>query len=87
MKDWGEVLKATEALRKSKEPVPAPPKPTQEQLLSEILTELKKQNEEKVVVEKVEEVKSEAEENVSEKETKKSAPKAKKPRKSKKEEA
>lgn len=56
MKDWGEVLKATEALRKSKEPVPAPPKPTQEQLLTEILTELKKQNEERVVVEeKVEE--------------------------------
>ena len=53
MKDWSEVLKATEALRKSKEPVPAPPKPTQEQLLTDILTELKKQNEEKAKVEDV----------------------------------
>ncbi len=45
MKDWGEVLKATAALRESKKPVPAPPKPTQEQLLTDILAELKKQNE------------------------------------------
>lgn len=62
MKDWGEVLKATEALRESKKPAPVPPKPTQEQLLTDILAELKKQNEEKtaqlqeVVVEKKEEV-------------------------------
>ena len=76
MKDWGEVLKATEALRKSKEPVPAPPKPTQEQLLTEILAELKKQNEEKVVASEKVEVK---EETVEEK--------PKKSRKKKKEEA
>lgn len=72
MKDWSEVLKATEALRKSKEPVPAPPKPTQEQLLTDILAELKKQNEEKVVVEekleeKLEETVEVKEETVEEK--------------------
>ena len=45
MKDWDEVVKATAALRESKKPVPPAPKPTQEQLLTDILTELKKQNE------------------------------------------
>ena len=47
MKNRKEVLKATKELReKNKTPEPAP-KPTQEELLENILTELKKQNEPK----------------------------------------
>ncbi len=58
MKDHKEVLKATQELReKNKTPEPAP-KPTQEELLSEILVELKKQNEPKKSA-KVKEVKAE----------------------------
>ena len=45
MKDNKEVVKATAELRKENAPVPATPKPTQEELLTEILAELKKQNE------------------------------------------
>lgn len=89
MKDWSEVLKATAALRESKKPVPAPPKPTQEQLLTEILAELKKQNEAKQAVEPAP-VEAAAEEKVEEK-TEEKAEEAEKPkkakRKSKKEEA
>lgn len=44
MKDYGEVLKATKDLRESKKPAPVPPKPTQEQLLTEILEVLKQNN-------------------------------------------
>ena len=47
MKDRKEVLKATEELRESKKAAPAPAKPTQEELLSQILAELQKSNEEK----------------------------------------
>ena len=84
MKDWGEVLKATAALRESKKPVPAPPKPTQEQLLTEILAELKKQNEEKPV--EVAQVEVPTEEKVEEK-TQETEKQKKAKRKSKKEEA
>ncbi len=84
MKDLGEVLKATVALRESKKPIPAPPKPTQEQLLTEILSELKKQNE----VKEVENfpVENAIEENVEKKTEEAENPKKTK-RKSKKEEA
>ena len=47
MKDRKEVLKATEELRESKKAAPAPEKPTQEELLSQILVELQKSNEKK----------------------------------------
>lgn len=43
-KNKKEVLKATEELRESKKPAPEPAKPTQEELLTNILEELKKQN-------------------------------------------
>lgn len=44
MKDPKEVIKATAELRESKKPAPEPAKPTQEELLTNILEELKKQN-------------------------------------------
>ncbi len=44
MKDFDELLSATEALRESKKQPAEPPKPTQEELLTNILEELKKQN-------------------------------------------
>ena len=44
MKSKKEVLKATAELREKNKPVPPPPKPTQEELLTQILEELKKQN-------------------------------------------
>ncbi len=44
MKDRKEVLKATQELREKNKPAPVPPAPTQEELLTEILSELKKQN-------------------------------------------
>ena len=44
MKDRKAVLAATAELRASKAPVPEPPKPTQEELLTQILAELQKQN-------------------------------------------
>lgn len=47
MKDRKEVLKATEELRENKKAAPAPAKPTQEELLSQILVELQKSNEAK----------------------------------------
>lgn len=44
MKNNKEVVKATAELRKEKAPAPVEPKPTQEELLTSILNELKKQN-------------------------------------------
>ena len=44
MADRKAVVAATAALRESKKPAPAAPKPTQEELLTNILEELKKQN-------------------------------------------
>lgn len=44
MKDYKEVISATAELRERNKPAPVPPKPTQEELLTEILAELKKQN-------------------------------------------
>ena len=49
MKDYKQVLEATKALREANKPAPVPPKPTTEQLLSEILVELKKGNEKELV--------------------------------------
>ncbi len=48
MKDYEEVRHATEELRKANAPAPIPPKPTQEELLTGILEELKKQNTQEV---------------------------------------
>ena len=48
MKDRKAVLAATAELREANKPAPVPPKPTQEELLANILEELKKQNEAKV---------------------------------------
>lgn len=45
MKDHKAVIAATAQLREKNAPVPEPPKPTQEELLTGILEELKKQNE------------------------------------------
>lgn len=50
MKDYREVLAKTAELREANKPAPVPPKPTQEELLTSILEELKKQNEAKVEV-------------------------------------
>lgn len=50
MKDHSAVVAATAALREANKPAPVPPKPTQEELLTSILEELKKQNETKVAV-------------------------------------
>lgn len=44
MKNRKEVIKATAALREQNKPAPEPHKPTQEELLTDILNELKKQN-------------------------------------------
>lgn len=44
MKNNKEVVKATAELRKENAPAPVEPKPTQEELLAQILVELKKQN-------------------------------------------
>lgn len=44
IKNKKELLRATKALRERNKPEPLPPKPTTEQLLAEILEELKKQN-------------------------------------------
>ena len=49
MKSRKEVLKATKELREKNKPAPVPPKPTQEELLTNILNELKKQNEPKEI--------------------------------------
>ncbi len=68
MKDYKAVTAATAELREANKPAPVPPKPTQEELLTSILEELRKQNAEKV--ETVEEVSAE--------------PKTEKPKKSKK---
>ncbi len=45
MKDHKAVVQATAQLREKNKPAPEPPKPTQEELLTGILEELKKQNE------------------------------------------
>lgn len=45
MKDYHEVIKATAELREKNKPAPVPPKPTQEELLTAILEELKSQKE------------------------------------------
>lgn len=47
MKDYKAVIAATAELREKNKPAPEPPKPTQEELLANILEELKKQNEAK----------------------------------------
>ncbi len=44
MKDYHAVIAATKELREKNKPAPVPPKPTQEELLTQILEELKKQN-------------------------------------------
>ena len=57
MKDYKAVVKATAELRERNKPAPEPPKPTQEEILTDILEELKKQNQpkEKTKKSKVEE--------------------------------
>ncbi len=45
LKNRKEVLIATKELRERNKPAPIPPKPTSEELLSQILEEIKKQNE------------------------------------------
>lgn len=50
MKDRKVVIAATAELREKNKPAPEPPKPTQEELLANILEELKKQNATKEVV-------------------------------------
>ena len=44
LRDYDELIKATAALRESKKPIPVEAPPTQEELLTDILAELKKQN-------------------------------------------
>ena len=59
MKNIEELIKATADLRERNKPAPKELPPTQEELLTEILAELKKQNETKPVNEKAVEVESE----------------------------
>ena len=47
MRDYGDVIKATAELREKNKPAPVAPKPTQEELLTQILEELKKNNQTK----------------------------------------
>ena len=54
MKDYRAVIKATAELRERNKPVPPAPKPTEQELLTSILDELKKQSA-PIVVEKTEE--------------------------------
>lgn len=56
MKDRKAVIVATAELREKNKPAPVPPKPTQEELLTQILEELKKQNSNLTNVEEKEEV-------------------------------
>lgn len=65
MRDYKAVIKATAELRERNKPAPVPPQPTEQELLTSILEELKKQN---VVSaeEKVEEVVAEAKEAAEE---------------------
>ena len=55
MRDRDDVIKATAELRERNKPAPKELPPTQEELLADILTELKKQNEVKVETEPKEE--------------------------------
>lgn len=50
-KNKKELIEATKELREKNKPAPVPPKPTQEELLTQILEELKKQNYTRDVVE------------------------------------
>ena len=50
-KNKKELINATKELREKNKPAPVPPKPTQEELLTQILEELKKQNYTRDVVE------------------------------------
>lgn len=54
MRDRKAVVAATAELREKNKPAPVPPKPTQEELLTGILEELKKQNESREVLAKTE---------------------------------
>ena len=66
MKDYHAVIKATAELREKNKPAPVAPKPTQEELLTQILEELKKKNE-------LEIAKQEPTEVIEEKETEETA--------------
>ena len=61
MKDHKAVIAATKELREKNAPAPVPPKPTQEELLTQILAELKKQN---APLEKIEEIDKENKETL-----------------------
>ncbi len=61
MKDHKAVIAATKELREKNKPTPQPPKPTQEELLTQILAELKKQN---APLEKIEEIDKENKETL-----------------------
>lgn len=54
MKDYHAVIVATKELREKNKPAPVPPKPTQEELLTQILEELRKQNAAVKTIENVE---------------------------------
>ena len=56
MRDYDELIKATAALRERNKPAPVEAPPTQEELLTEILAELKKQNATEEKVEPIKEV-------------------------------
>ena len=64
MKNRKEVVAATAELREKNKPVPPAPKPTQEELLTEILSELKKQNAEKEETPAIENAEEKVEETV-----------------------
>ncbi|MBP3431939.1 MAG: MscL family protein [Clostridia bacterium] len=66
MKNYDEVLKATAEFREKNKPAPVPPKPTQEELLTSILEELKKQNEKPAELTAAEELQAEAKEEKAE---------------------
>lgn len=70
MKNREELIKATAALRESKKEAPKPLPPTQEELLTNILAELKKQNEVKETATEVVEEEPKSEKKTAKKKTK-----------------
>ena len=64
MRDYKAVVKATAELRERNKPAPVPPKPTEQELLTSILEELKKQNSESEQTEEVSQTEEKTDEQV-----------------------
>ncbi|MBP3619644.1 MAG: MscL family protein [Clostridia bacterium] len=64
MRDYKAVVKATAELRERNKPAPVPPKPTEQELLTSILEELKKQNSQSEQTEDVSQTEEKTDEQV-----------------------